>query len=61
MEYFLKSCHICGGVSEIKTNSGSSIWVISCRNPRCETRPTLSGQNLKDLVREWNNRNQGVV
>ena len=61
MEHLLKSCYICGGISEIVNKSESSIWVIKCRNPRCSVHPNMCGQDLKKLLREWNSKNSGKI
>lgn len=61
MKHYLKSCYICGGVSSVKNFSNSNIWTIECNNHDCVENPKLMGENLGELIKEWNSKNKGYV
>ncbi len=56
MDFYLKNCPDCGGVVSIKGYSNSKVWVVECKNHNCPICPRLVKDDIKEIIKEWNDR-----
>ena len=54
-KYNLKDCPCCGH-SAIISDEGYEYYYVGCGGENCHVMPSLAGENVKDMIKQWNIR-----